>query len=195
MASETPRPLFRVMRTSGATHETPAATTAPANGAMGSSTPSCFRLSRATHAPATAWGISKAGRNLGGKMPILSSSISPSAAMAQPPVLGLRLEAARKAGPRAILNPLIAASVMARSNGVFRFDIVCLLVHFGERVAKRRDLRPRCKIRAGWLPCREMLEGSATDRPRLVGFGRDMTVVPWQADRRQRLTARSRLSP
>ena len=68
------------------------------------------------------------GRNRGGKMPTLSRNISPSAAIAHVLRLGLFRDAARNAGPRAILNPLIAASVMARSNGVFRLDMVLLLV-------------------------------------------------------------------
>src|SRR5208337_2374813 len=123
-----PSPLCSAMRVIGATQETPAATTAPSTGPVGSSIPSRFRLSRATQAPERAWGISRAGRNRGGKTPILSRNISPSAANAHDPVLGLRRDAARNAGPSAILNPLSAASASARSKGVFRSGILDLLV-------------------------------------------------------------------
>jgi hypothetical protein len=41
--------------------------------------------------------------------------------------LGLRRDAARNAGPSAILNPLSAASASARSKGVFRSGILDLL--------------------------------------------------------------------
>jgi hypothetical protein len=58
----------------------------------------------------------------------LSRNISPKAANAHDPVLGLRRDAARNAGPSATLNPLSAASAIARSKGVFRFGMIDLLV-------------------------------------------------------------------